>query len=293
MDRSRPRGSTTPRPGAAARADADLADRVLAAILAYPRIDGRDPSVRADRRRNPWVPTERRTATRRRHRLGLVVLLTVLSLVGPRALELRVAHAGPIESRAAYVAARARRDGPWQRYTQALQAVVRGARRTDPTRTRALGAWAQALDRAGLPLAACAAWAHTTRSAPRGDAAGERARVAQARVLYAECDDEAALTLLRTAPERGARLLSTLLLERRDAEGLRELLRQRLDAALQIHIWGRLGELYLGAGARRRAERCLREAERIVDGLGRRSDRDAHRAVRVWLGLPLRERLAS
>lgn len=266
-------------PGRTSAMDPALPDRVLQQIRRLPRTGGRDPA-----------PSRR---PRRYRALHTVLLLLLTSLVLARDGLLRPVEAGPLECERALRAARALRDGPWLDHTRALQAIVRDCGRADPSRQRALERWARALHRAGRPHDAAAGWAHAGRTARAGDAARARAALAEARVLHAELDDDAALARLWAVPRRGAHLLAPLLAERGDREGLRALLEADLPDATHLRVLGRLGELALRAGDRAAARRCLRRARRIVDALGRRTDAAARQVLRVWLRLPLREQLAG
>ncbi|MDJ0973194.1 MAG: hypothetical protein QNJ98_01875 [Planctomycetota bacterium] len=259
--------------------DPALPDRVLSAILERPRVAGRDP-----------VPARTRTL---RRALGHVLFAVVLCFGLARGDTLRAVSAGPLDTEKALARARTLGDGPWPAYTRALQDVIRSAGRADPSRQRAIELWARALHRAGRPADACAAWAHAARHARPGDSARERATLALGRLLHAELDDDAAVALLETIPARGARLLAGLYVERRDPDALAALLEEPLDPALRIRLLGQLGELALDAGVPKAAQRALRRAARVIDELGTRDDAEALRAVRAWLRLPLRSRLAE
>jgi hypothetical protein len=235
---------------------------------------------------------------------GLAFLVSLAVLV----LGTAPSRAGPLEARAAWERAQALRAGPWRARVVALRAVRAETGPSDSLYTRALAAEARALRDVQRLHGAAALEARAAALGPARDPERAARLLTQARALLSEEDRAAAHAPLLAAAEvarheapwhadEALEALGRLAAEDGDLAALRLLTaraeREQARPSTQIALWGALGLATLGAGSRAEAESCLARAERAFRRAVRADSREAARAAKTWLDLPLRARLAA
>lgn len=242
-------------------------------------------------------------------RLGSLTLAA--ALLGALALAAgQPAHAGPAEAREAWERTRQLAARPWRERVRAYRAVRHATHARDPLVLRALAAEARVLREQGRVHAAAAleAWAtgltplHEPERAVRCDQQAGALQAEGDLAAAAACWDEAARRARRDLPWRAdeaLEALATLAAGHGDLDGLRRLCaRAEAEGArpsTRIALWGALGLLLLerlGEAGRAEALRALALAQRAFEASATGDAREATRAGKAWLDLPLRRRLA-
>lgn len=236
-----------------------------------------------------------------------LLLVGVLAALGsaPQA----PAHGGPLEAREAWERARAAQGQPWRARVRAYRAVRHATHARDPLQARALAAEARVLREQGRVHAAAALEAWAAASTPAHEPERATRCDTQATHLRAEGDLDAARTCWEEAEQRARReqpwradealeALARMAAEDGDAPALRRLCARATTVqarpSTRIHLWGALGWQRLEAGepgGEREALQALEQARRAFAHSAGGDAREALRAGKAWLDLPLRRRL--
>lgn len=221
-----------------------------------------------------------------------------------------VAHAGPVEAREAWEQARLLAQRPWRERVRAYRAVRQATHARDPLRARALSAEARVLRQQGRVHAAAALEAWATAATPEHEPERAARCDAQAGLLHGEGDVHAARACWEEAERRARReqpwradealeALARLAAEQAEHARLRSwcLHAEAVKArpSTRVALWGAWGLLALAQGGTpglRAAEQALAHAATAFEQSARADPREALRASKAWLDLPLRQRLA-
>ncbi|MFM8980518.1 MAG: hypothetical protein ACKOSS_08655 [Planctomycetia bacterium] len=219
------------------------------------------------------------------------------------------ARAGPAEAREAWERTRQLGAQPWRTRVRAYRAVRHATHARDPLVLRALAAEARVLREQGRVHAAAAleAWAtqqtplHEPERAARCDLQASRLEAEGDLAAAAGCWEQAARLARRELPwqaDEALEALARLAAGEGDLAGLRRLgARAEAEGArpsTRILLWGTLGGVLLdrlGEPGVAEARRALALAGRAFQASAAGDAREAARAGKAWLDLPLRRRL--